>query len=177
MLQSSRHPIIILTDHLATKGIIDQTTLNITSIDQSNRHLQVALIYLSQYDLRIHHIAGRLNFVPNTLSQLATIYRASKMPKDILPALNNVWLASKAVITDETRRAFTAAYTMDCKFRGVINYIRQDKDEDAPNALKEGVPFELINRLLYYIGPCLDFIRYLCILYAKVKEILEIAYN
>ena len=135
------------------------------------------MIYLSQYDLRIHYIAGRLNFIPNTLLQLATIYRASKTPKDILPALDNVWLASKAVIIDKTRRAFTAAYTTDRKFRGVINYIRQDKDKDAPNALKEGVPFKLINRLLYYIGPCPDFIRHLYILYAKVKEILKIAYN
>ena len=175
MLQSSRHPVIVLTDYSATKGIIEQTSLNITSIDQSNRRLQVASIYLSQYNLRIHYIAGRLNFIPDALSRLATVYRASETPKDILPALNNVWLASEAVITNDTRAAFTAAYTIDCKFKAVIDYIRQDKD--ALNALKKGVPFKLINRLLYYIGPRPDFIRRLCIPYAKVKEILKIAYN
>ena len=175
MLQSSRHPVIVLTDYSATKGIIEQTSLNITSTDQSNRRLQVALIYLSQYDLRIYHIAGRLNFVPDALSRLTTVYGASGTPKDMLPALDNVWLASKAVMTNDTRTAFTAAYTTDRKFKAVINYIQQD--EDALNALKKGVPFELINRLLYYISPCLDFIQRLCIPHAKVKEILKIAYN
>ena len=51
-------------------------------------------------------------------------YGASKTPKDTLPALDNVWLASEAVMTDETRRAFTAAYAIDCKFKGVIDYIQ-----------------------------------------------------
>ena len=93
----------------------------------------------------------------------------------MLPALNNIWLASKAVITDDTHAAFTAAYTIDCKFKAVINYIQQDKD--ALNALKKGVPFKLINRLLYYIGPRPDFTQRLYIPYAKVKEILKIIYN
>lgn len=175
MLQSSQHPIVILIDHSATKGIVEQMSLNTTSTDQLNCRLQVASIYLSQYNLRIHYIAGRLNFISNTLLQLATVFSTSKMPDNKLPALNNIWLASEAIITDKTREVFTTVYTIDCKFKAVINHIRQDKG--TLNAFKEGVPFKLINRLLYHIGPRPDFIRHLCILYVKVKKILEIAYN
>lgn len=66
---------------LVWSGIVKQTSLNTTSADRSNRCLEVILIYLSQYDLKIHHIAGRQNFVPDALSRLKNcLWRASVMP-------------------------------------------------------------------------------------------------
>ncbi len=47
MLHSSNLPVTVLTDHSATKGIVDQTTLNTDSTDQANRRLINASVYLS----------------------------------------------------------------------------------------------------------------------------------
>jgi hypothetical protein len=73
ILHSSNHRIIVLTDHNATRGIVNQTTLNTTSTDRANRRLINALIYLSAYLLDIYHLPGRLNFVPDILSRLEAV--------------------------------------------------------------------------------------------------------
>ena len=99
------------------------------------------------------------------------------MPENEPLALDYMWLASKVVMTNETREAFAAAYTTDCKFSAILRQLQGDGNEAIPNALKQGVPFELINRLLYHIGPRPDYTRHLCIPYTKVQEILEMAYD
>ncbi len=63
----------MLTDHNVTRGIVNQTTLNITSTDYANRHLINALIYLSAYLLDVYYLLGWLNFVPDTLSWLEAV--------------------------------------------------------------------------------------------------------
>jgi hypothetical protein len=70
ILQSSMKPIVVLTDHEAAKGIINQTSLNTSSTDRANRRLVNASIYLSGYDLEVHHLAGKFNLVPDALPRL-----------------------------------------------------------------------------------------------------------
>jgi hypothetical protein len=73
MIHSLRLPINVLTDHASTKGIVEQTLLDTLSIDRANRRLITALVYLSEYDLKVSHLPGRLNFVPDTLSRLKAL--------------------------------------------------------------------------------------------------------
>ena len=70
MLKSAEKPVVVLTDHHATKGIVEKTTLDTTLVDQANRRLIAASIYLAEYDLKVYHIPGRLNTIPDTLLRL-----------------------------------------------------------------------------------------------------------
>ena len=70
ILKSAEKPVVILTDHHAIKGIIKKTTLDTMLINQANRCFIAVSIYLAEYDLKIYHIPGRLNIVPNTLLRL-----------------------------------------------------------------------------------------------------------
>ncbi|KAJ9412614.1 ribonuclease H [Fusarium oxysporum] len=55
--------------------IVERTSLETTCTDRSNRRLVNASIYLFQYDLRVLHIHGKKNFVPDSLSRLeAPVY-------------------------------------------------------------------------------------------------------
>jgi len=47
-IHSSIPPVIVLTDHSATKGIVEKTSLETSSTDRANKRLINASIYLSQ---------------------------------------------------------------------------------------------------------------------------------
>ena len=63
-------PVVILTDHHTIKGIVKKTTLDTTLINQANHYLITVLIYLAEYNLKIYHIPGHLNTIPDTLLRL-----------------------------------------------------------------------------------------------------------
>ena len=83
MMKSSKHPVVILI-----KGIVEKTTLQTTSTDRANRRLINASIYLSEYDLQLFHIPGRINTVPNALSRLPA-KRTPDEEADLLANANN----------------------------------------------------------------------------------------
>lgn len=104
-LQSSRHAIEVLTDHSATKQIVEKTTLATTSTDRANRRLVVASIYLSEYDLRVYHLPGEKNFIPDALSRL-TAPETDNNPARMRPdytALDDVLVAMEALMADESK--------------------------------------------------------------------------
>ena len=70
MLKSAEKPVVVLTDHHTTKGIIKKTTLNTTLVNRANRRLIAVLIYLAEYNLKVYHIPGHFNIVPDTLLRL-----------------------------------------------------------------------------------------------------------
>jgi hypothetical protein len=82
--------VIVLTDHSATKGIIEQTNLCTSSTDRANKQLINALVHLSQYNLKIYHCAGKLHLVTDALSHLQTTSDMVEQ-SDGDDMLNNVW--------------------------------------------------------------------------------------
>ena len=58
ILKSAEKPVVILTDHHTIKGIIKKTTLDTISVNQANRYLITALVYLAEYNLKVYHIPG-----------------------------------------------------------------------------------------------------------------------
>jgi hypothetical protein len=167
MLHSCQQPIVVLTDHDATRGIINQTSLNTTSTDRANRRLVNASIYLSAYPLEVHHLAGRLNLVPDALSRLPGKGDDEARKKEDIPTLDNLWdddlvlYAAEARMSDEMRAKFIAGYKEDTVFGKIITdlcstpasgqkpTILRGDNEVVVNASKAGHPFRLAEGLLY----------------------------
>ena len=92
MIHSARMPVVVLTDHAATRGIVEQTTLDTSSTNRANRRLINVSIYLSQYDLKVYHLPGRLNFVPDALSRLTALGDLVER-EDGDAILDSIWFA------------------------------------------------------------------------------------
>jgi RNase H-like domain found in reverse transcriptase/Reverse transcriptase (RNA-dependent DNA polymerase)/Chromo (CHRromatin Organisation MOdifier) domain/Integrase zinc binding domain len=172
MIQSSNKPVVVLTDHSATKGIVDQTTLNTTSTDRANKRLINSSIYLSQYGLQIYHLPGRLNFVPDALSRLQSVLDTTRPDEPVV--LDTVWFASEALMSDEFKKRFLDGYKADKKYASILKDLRDD-DEDVIDIFRPGHPFQLIGGLLYNISP--DLTRRLCIPHILIKDILSLAHD
>jgi len=163
IMQSSEQPIRVLTDHSAIKQILAKSTMDTASTDRANRRLITASIYLSQYDLEVYHVPGKKNFVPNALSRLKapesdpSIQR--RHPQYV--ALEDVCVATEAVMSDETVSQFLEGYAKDRHWSKIIAMIKDSEDTAKASAgpdrttrhrinRRRGVPFfQAANGLLY----------------------------
>ncbi len=173
MIHSSCQPVVVLTDHSATKGIVEKTSLDIASTERANRRLINASIYLSQYSLHVYHLPGRLNFVPDALSRLVALQDTPERSNGEA-ILDDVWLAfSEAKMEDSLLEQFAEGYRTDKKYSAIIDdLITMTKaTEDSGEVFSQpGLPFVLVNKLLYNIRP--NGLRALCVPHAMVKTIL-----
>jgi Reverse transcriptase (RNA-dependent DNA polymerase)/RNase H-like domain found in reverse transcriptase/Integrase zinc binding domain len=172
-LHSSNVPVVVLTDHSATKGIVEQTSLNTTSTDRANRRLINASIYLSQYQFDVYHIPGRLNYVPDALSRLHAAGDDTQRHSTEPATLDDVWFASEALMNDEMRRKFSEGYKSDHLYQKIVRDLVGNKE--VANASKVGHPFCLVDNLLYNTAQ--DNTRRLCIPHDLIREILELAHD
>jgi hypothetical protein len=179
MIQSSKHPVQVLTDHTATRGVCNQTSLVTTDASRSNMRLHHASQYLSQYNLDVHHIPGKLNIVPDALSRLTAVET-----KDIADdnTLDNIWMASEAILSEEYRVKFTTGYSQDPHWRRILRLLECDGVLDlVSNKLsldskkKLGVPFMVRDGLLYHVSAY--GAEKLCILDTILKDVLEEAHT
>ena len=91
MVESVEDPAIIFTNHRATTSIAKQTTLSLSNTDKLNLHLVHALQYLLQFPLDIYHKEGKLNLIPDALSQLLCMVQPTmthEVNKDTLGAFH-----------------------------------------------------------------------------------------
>ncbi|KAG5810041.1 hypothetical protein H9Q74_014111 [Fusarium xylarioides] len=159
---SSEGFLTVFTDHSATKQIVEKTTLDTTSTDRANRRLVNASIYLSEYELRVFHIPGKKNFIPDALSRLEapeTDGNARRLRPDYT-ALDDVCMGVESLMSDETKNKFIQGYIDDTKYLPILKMILDTTDkpvdadrlhgEDAVSASKRGVPFALKDGLLYH---------------------------
>ena len=72
MIETTKQPsMIIYMDHAATVSIIQQTSLNTTSVEKLNLCLICVSEYLQHFQLDVHYHPGKSNVVPDALSHLA----------------------------------------------------------------------------------------------------------
>ncbi|VZH91969.1 unnamed protein product [Fusarium fujikuroi] len=184
---SSEGSLTVFTDHSATKQIVEKTTLDTTSTDRANRRLVNASIYLSEYDLRVFHIPGKKNFIPDALSRLEapeTDENVERLRPDYT-ALDDVCVGVESLMSQETRDKFIQGYIDDVKYLPILKMILGADDkpvdanrlngEDAVSASKRGVPFALKDGLLYHEQT--DGYLRLCVPHAMIDEILKMAHD
>ena len=73
MIYSLNYLVVVLTDYVAIKGIVEKSPLTTISTERSNRRLICVAIYFNEYNLQIYYLPGRLNFVLDTLSRLKAL--------------------------------------------------------------------------------------------------------
>ncbi|RWA09357.1 hypothetical protein EKO27_g5767 [Xylaria grammica] len=157
-VEACRDPVIVLTDHSSTKGIVDQTNMNTTSTDRANKRLINASIYLSQYGLQVYHILGRRNFVPDALSCLQAdsdeLDENGKIKRsDEVAVLDDIWfneVITEAILDDSVRDEIAADYLKDPKYSRILQTLRDD-NEDVENFFRPGYPFAVVKKLLYNV--------------------------
>jgi hypothetical protein len=162
VIHSSKGPVIVLTDHSATKGIVEQTSLRTSSTDRANKRLINASVYLSQFDLKTYHVPGRPNLVPDALSRLRAKQDKPNRPDEIA-ILDDVWFAyAEAQMEENLKDRFITGYLEDKKYERIMEDIRKaPTSEDPVYFFRAGYPFVIIDGLLYNIRP--DGTRALCI--------------
>ncbi|KAF5971878.1 TY3B-TY3B protein [Fusarium bulbicola] len=149
---SSEGFLTVFTDHSATKQIVEKTTLDTTGTDRANRRLVNASIYLSEYELRVFHIPGKKDFVPDALSRLEapeTDGNARRLRLDYT-ALDDVYMGVESLMSKETKDKFIQGYIDDTKYLPILKMILNSTDkpvdanrlhsEDAVSASKRGLP-------------------------------------
>ena len=70
IIQSNTLPVQVLTDHAATKRIVKHTSFVTLDLNKANLKLANATNWLSQFELRVYHIPGKTNVIPDALSRL-----------------------------------------------------------------------------------------------------------
>ena len=70
MVESSKLPIRIYTNHRASLGIAKQTSLATISIEHLNLQLIRASKYIQRFNVELHYKEGKSNMIPNALSWL-----------------------------------------------------------------------------------------------------------
>jgi hypothetical protein len=186
---SSEGSLTVFTDHSATKPIVERTSLETSSTDRANRKLVNASIYLSEFNLRVFHIPGIKNFIPDALSRLSapeTDLNAVRHRPDYT-ALDDVLVSIETMISDETKARFQKGYLEDTKYKPVIQMLLNNtpddpeitverlNGEDAVEASKRGVPFALRQGLLYHEATD-GYVR-LCIPKAMTDDVLKMAHD
>ena len=180
----------VLTDHIATKGIVERTTLDTSSADRANRRLVNCSIYLSQYQLEVQHLPGTENFVPDALSRLTAIDDAKGRPQGA-PILDEIFLAdlqkealnevffaeAEALMDDSFKARFSAGYREDSRWKNTIKQLKEGKADAEGSYRREGVQFELrADGLLYHISTHKNH-RALCVPRNMLQEVLYAAYD
>ena len=188
MIQSSELPVTVLTDHSATKGIVERTTIDTSSADRANRRLVNCSIYLSQYQLEVHHLPGAENFVPDALSRLAAIQDAAGRPPGP-PILDEIFLAERetlanvfftsaeAKMDDSLKAEYIQGYAKDSRWRNTIEQLKEVPADDEGTFRRPGIQFELRDDgLLYHVATYKNH-RSLCVPRSMVDNLMHAVHD
>jgi hypothetical protein len=130
LVESSKLPVRVYTDHGASLGIAKQTTLETTSAERSNLRLVRASEYIQRFNLDIKHKPGKTHVVPDALSRLSsTMPTAEEAELDFATAYN--YTATLAEMSAEFRTKLLDGYAKDSTYRRIIEVLEQNDAIDS----------------------------------------------
>jgi hypothetical protein len=185
--------VIVFTDHQATKDIVLQTNFRHSTPHRQNLRLVRASLYLSQFPhIKVLHIAGKLNIVPDALSRLQAIEDDEVTDEsDIYDALHIQ--ATMLRISDNLIDKFQKGYNEDPYYRtkfgemkrqfaksGTLpieynNLVLEDAEINAFTPATEQAPTVETRRYLLYLKDG-DKLR-LCVPRTLFAPFLEMAHD
>lgn len=177
LVESSKHPTIIQTDHSAILDTMKQSSItSTTSIMRMNIRLVRASQFLRQFPLDVRHKPGKEHIVPDTLSRLTSTNKSSlSSSHDELDTLFTTTLIEMAptflegLVQGYQEDDFwvRTVRIMDKKERVGLSFHRGRDLKEIPDAYAD---------LIFHVNRFTDVQR-LCIPKGIVKTILEIAHG
>lgn len=186
LVESSRYPVIIQTDHSVILDIMKQSSITSTT---STLRMNVRLVrvsqYLRQFQLDVRHKPGKDHIVPDVLSRLATATESdladdhseldalygrttqAMHPKDQLYA----YTASMVSMEEGFRKRLLAGYDSDPHWKRIATMIDANS-EGAELSFVRGTDPDLIFHKNKFTG-----VERLCIPQSMIKEVLAIAHG
>ena len=200
MVESTKRPTIIYTDHSAAVPISKQASLTTSSTDKLNLRLVRASQYLSSFDLVVKHKAGKSNVVPDALSRL----KGTPTPDDatgVLDALHTsmateayaeegfsrrrdktcdvpVFHVTLVEMSDLFKQRLVKEYEKDDQWSKLLSMLqRLSKGESVEDEeRKRGIRFKLREGLIYYTNFD-DGRERLCVPNSMEAEIFQLAHD
>jgi hypothetical protein len=170
LIESSKLPVRVYSDHGASLSISKQTTLESTSAERSNLRLVRASKYIQRFTLEIKHKLGKTHIVPDAFSRLASTMPAAKeLELDFATAYN--YTATLAEMSEDFRTQLLTGYTTDPAYRRIIEVLTQN---DVADSNKADLPFSRDDKGLIWHS---NNTTQLCIPDSLVGDILQIAHT
>ncbi|KAF7852733.1 hypothetical protein EAF04_010926 [Stromatinia cepivora] len=150
LVESSKLPTIVYTDHSASIQIATQTSMNTSSLVRLNpRHLRSSE-YLSRFRLDVRHKPGKLNIVPDALSRLHITDTAAQ--KQVASAAEQVYSIHSELaypvavlqIGEAWLQKLKTSYMLDPRTAKLIDEIEENSSlginaADLPFEFKQGI--------------------------------------
>jgi transposase InsO family protein len=176
LVEASKQPVIVWTDHAATIPIAKQTSLTTSSTDKLNLRLVQAAAYIQRFQLQIYHKPGKDNIVPDALSRLP-----SKNPQtESEPILDTLFTEPSYAfhilmieVADDFKTAIATGYDTDRHWKPIIDAVRTNEKKGEGDRTE--LPYEIDDNLLYstnHVGE-----RRLVIPDNMVKEVFKQAHD
>jgi hypothetical protein len=184
--------VVVFTDHQATRDIAKQTNFRHSTPHKQNLRLVRASLYLSQFpQIKILHIPGRLNVIPDALSRLQAADDTTDDDTDIYEALH--LQASMLRISDDFIDRLQKGYNEDPFYKAKFsemkrkyaktgslpvdynNLLLEDAELHAFTPQAEGPILPGSRRYLLYLKES-DRLR-LCIPRSMVQPFLQLAHD
>ncbi len=143
MIKSSKHLILIFTNHGAALGIAKQTSLSTSFTDKLNLRLIWAFKYLQRFNIEIRHKLGKWHIVLNTLSWLASTNSDIK-PESIEGELDALFTVLLVQMDPILKQKILDKYKSDLNWKNISNIF--DKNDGTRLLFFRGSD-ELIYRL------------------------------
>jgi hypothetical protein len=119
LVEGCEAPVIVYTDHAATKGIMSHTNLGSSCVDKLNRRLIRSSQYVSQFKLDIRHRPGTSNVPADSLSRLPSMQKNPDPDSDILEEVlmheGRAFYMSTAQIAPDYAEKIRKGYQVDPK--------------------------------------------------------------
>ena len=131
MIESSKHPTLIFTDHGAALGIAKQISLSTSSTDKLNLRLIWASEYLQRFNIEIRHKPGKQHIVPDVLSRLASTNSDTK-PEPAEGELDALFTVSLVQMDPVLKQKILDGYKSDLNWKNISSILNKNDGTRLP---------------------------------------------
>ena len=171
-------PTIVRTDCSPSVGALRQTSLKTNDPDKLNLRLVRASQYLQQFNLEVHHIAGKTNTVPDALSRL----RPKVVETSDTDILEEVYVSTQMIMSPEFEARIREGYLQDSAYTKILGLLKGHYETEiasigeVPQVMEvPSLQFRYDNGLLYFIER--NGKRRLCISVSVQKDVFAEAHD
>lgn len=120
-----------------------------SSADKLNKHLIRASQYLSQFNLKMRHKPGKIQYVPDALSRLPIVDMPTRSVEDEDILDLHSYHVSLISMRDEFMQRIIRGYAKETAWSKILDILEKTAIDREPRSLTSS-PFYLDNKLIYY---------------------------